>query len=417
MPPPALTETLKVRCCIAGGGPAGMMLGFLLARAGVQTLVLEKHADFLRDFRGDTVHPSTLEVIYELGLIDDFLSRPHQKITQVGGQIGAESVILGDFSHLPTHCKFLAFMPQWDFLDFLSDHAKTYPAFELRTRTEVTGLIEEHGRVSGVRATSPAGPLEVRAELTVGADGRHSDVRSLAGLKVLDLGAPIDVLWMRLSRRPDDPAMVLGRIDAGRIFVMLDRGDYWQCAYVIRKGGFEEIKRNGIEAFRESIATIAPFTAGRVGELQNWVGIKLLTVTVDRLERWHRPGLICIGDSAHAMSPIGGVGINLAIQDAVAAANILAPKFAEGAIDDETLERVQKRRMLPTRVTQRMQVLLQDRVISRVLATTRAIQLAWPVRLLRAWPYLRRVPARVIGLGIRPEHVRTRDIRRPEASR
>ena len=251
----------------------------------------------------------------------------------------------------------------------------------------------------------------------MGADGRHSVVRKLAGLKVLDLGAPIDVLWMRISHRPDDPAMVLGRIDAGRVFVMLDRGDYWQCAYVIRKGGIEEVKRNGLEAFRQSIATIAPFTAGRVGELRDWDDIKLLTVAVDRLERWHRPGLICIGDSAHAMSPIGGVGINLAIQDAVAAANILAPKFAEGAIDDETLERVQKRRMLPTRVTQRMQVLLQDRVISRVLATTRAIQLAWPVRLLRAWPYLRRVPARVIGLGIRPEHVRTRDIRRPEASR
>jgi 2-polyprenyl-6-methoxyphenol hydroxylase-like FAD-dependent oxidoreductase len=411
------TEKLQVRCCIAGGGPAGMMLGFLLARAGVQTLVLEKHADFLRDFRGDTVHPSTLEVIYELGLIDDFLSRPHQKILQIGGQIGTESLILGDFTHLPTHCKFLAFMPQWDFLDFVADHAKTYPDFALRTQAQVTGLIEENGRVVGVRATTPEGPLEVRAELTIGADGRHSVVRECAGLKVIDLGAPIDVLWMRLSRRPDDPAQVLGRIDAGRVFVMLDRGEYWQCAYVIRKGGIEEVKRKGLPAFRESVAAIAPFMASRVGELKDWDDVKLLTVAVDRLEQWHRSGLLCIGDAAHAMSPIGGVGINLAIQDAVAAANILAPRFLDGGIDDAALARVQDRRTMPTRFTQGLQLFLHDRVLTRVLGSTRAIQLAWPVRLLRAWPLLRRIPARVLGLGFRPEHVRTPDIRVHTAQR
>jgi 2-polyprenyl-6-methoxyphenol hydroxylase-like FAD-dependent oxidoreductase len=406
------SEKLQVRCLIAGGGPAGMLLGFLLARAGVQTLVLEKHADFLRDFRGDTVHPSTLEVIYELGLLDEFLKRPHQKVTEVGGQVGNQSVVLGDFTHLHAHSRFMALMPQWEFLDFIATHAKTYPAFGLRMQAEVTGLVEEGNCICGVVARTPQGLLEIRAELVIGADGRHSVVRAKAGLEVEDLGAPMDVLWMRLSKRASDPAQVFGRIDAGRIFVMFDRGDYWQCAYVIAKGGIEEVRRNGLPALRESISAIAPFLADRVEELANWDAIKLLTVAVDRLRTWHRPGLLCIGDAAHAMSPIGGVGINLAIQDAVAAANILAPRFLAGAVDDEALARVERRRLLPTRLTQRLQTFVQDRVIRRVLSSTRAIGVAWPVRLLQAWPFLRRIPARVLGLGFRPEHVCTPDIRR-----
>jgi len=406
------SEKLQVRCLIAGGGPAGMMLGFLLARAGVQTLVLEKHADFLRDFRGDTVHPSTLEVIHELGILDEFLKRPHQKITQVGGQVGGQSVVLGDFTHLHAHCRFLAMMPQWEFLDFIADHAKSYPAFGLRMQAEVTGLIEENGHIAGVRGRTPEGPVEIRAELVVGADGRRSIVRELAGLPVDDLGSPIDVLWMRLSRRAGDPAQAFGRVEAGLIFVMFDRGEYWQCAYVIRKGGIEEVKRNGLPAFRDSISAIAPFLAGRVGELGSWDDIKLLTVSVDRLQTWHRTGLLCIGDAAHAMSPIGGVGINLAIQDAVAAANILAPCFLDANVGDDALARVQHRRMLPTRLMQRLQVFVQDRVISRVLGSSGAIKVAWPVRLVNAWPFLRRIPARVLGMGFRPEHVRTPDVRR-----
>jgi 2-polyprenyl-6-methoxyphenol hydroxylase-like FAD-dependent oxidoreductase len=407
-----VSEKFQVRCLIAGGGPAGMMLGFLLARAGIQTLVLEKHADFLRDFRGDTVHPSTLEIIYELGLLDEFLERPHQKVTQVGGQVGSQSVVLGDFTHLRAHSRFMALMPQWEFLDFLATHARTYPAFGLRMQAEVTGLIEEGARIAGVVARTPQGLVEIRAELVVGADGRHSVVRDRAGLPVEDLGAPMDVLWMRLSKRSDDPAQVFGRVDAGRIFVMFDRGDYWQCAYVIPKGGIEEVRRSGLPALRASVCAIAPFLADRVDQLADWDAIKLLTVAVDRLRTWHRPGLLCIGDAAHAMSPIGGVGINLAIQDAVATANILAPYFLAGPVNDKALAQVQRRRLLPTRLTQRLQVFVQNRVISRVLGSSGAIKVAWPVRLLNAWPFLRRIPARVLGMGFRPEHVRTPDVRR-----
>jgi 2-polyprenyl-6-methoxyphenol hydroxylase-like FAD-dependent oxidoreductase len=401
------SETLAARCCIAGGGPAGMMLGLLLARAGVDVIVLEKHADFFRDFRGDTIHPSTLEVVHELGLLDEFLKRPHQELRELRGWIGDEMIPVADFSHLPTHCKFIALMPQWDFLDFLVQQAKTYPNFRLRTQAEVIELIEEGGRIAGVRARTAAGALEVRADLVVGADGRHSTVRAQAGLETMDLGAPMDVLWMQLSQRPGDPKESMGRFDPGHVFVMIDRGDYWQCAFVIPKGGIEEVKRRGLEAFRQEVARVAPFMRDRVSEIADWDHVKLLTVAVDRLRQWCRPGLLCIGDAAHAMSPIGGIGINLAIQDAVAAGNILAEPLRHGPATLDQLRAVQRRRELPTRITQRAQVLIQNRIIGRVL-TTQAKSFSAPllVRLMRRWPFLRRIPARLIGMGVRPEHVK-----------
>ena len=401
-------EACQARCCVVGGGPAGMMLGLLLARAGVDVVVLEKHGDFLRDFRGDTIHPSTLELLYELGLLDKFLKRPHQEAREVHGVIGGVEVPVADFSHLPTRCKFVAFMPQWDFLDFVAAEARRYPAFRLKMEAEVVDLLEADGRVVGVRAHTPEGPLEVRAGLTVGADGRRSTTRARAGLDVVDLGAPIDVLWMRLSRRPGDPGLPLGRFDRGKIFVMFERGDYWQCGYVIRKGGNDELRQRGLEAFRADIVDIAPFLHDRVAELANWDDVKLLTVAVDRLKCWYRPGLLCLGDAAHAMSPIGGVGINLAIQDAVAAANILARPLRDGTVSTDDLQKVQRRRMFPTRLTQWVQVQIQNRVIGRVLGGDGAtLTLPWPVKLLRRWPLLRRIPARLIGLGFRPEHVRS----------
>ncbi len=397
---------VSVRCCIAGGGPAGMMLGFLLARAGISVLVLEKHPDFLRDFRGDTIHPSTLEVMHELGLLQEFLQRPHQEVSTLGAQIGDAFVEVADFTHLPTHCRFIAFMPQWDFLDFISDHARSYPAFQLRMEAEVQDLIFDGGRVTGLRAATPDGELRVRADLVVGADGRHSTVRDKAGLDVTDLGAPMDVLWMRLSRHPDDPGQTLGRVDNGRIFVMLNRGDYWQTAFVIPKGGFDDMHRRGLPALRDEIAGLAPYLHDRVEELRDWSDIKLLSVSVDRLRVWHRPGLLCIGDAAHAMSPIGGVGINLAVQDAVAAANILAPRFLEGAVSEQDLDAVQRHREFPTRATQRLQVILQNRVIGRVLKSSGKLPPPLVLRLLGSMPFLRRIPARLIGLGFRPEHVK-----------
>ncbi|HJY83102.1 MAG TPA: FAD-dependent oxidoreductase [Candidatus Binatia bacterium] len=409
-------EQLSVRCCIAGGGPAGMMLGFLLARAGVEVVVLEKHADFLRDFRGDTIHPSTLEVMHELNFLDDFLRRPHQEVKQLKGQVGDAEVTVADFSSLPTHCRFIVFMPQWDFLDFLAEHGRRYPTFHLSMQTEVTGLVEEQGRVIGVTAKTPIGSVEIHAELVIGADGRQSIVREQGGLKGEDLGAPMDVLWMRLSRRPDDPAQSLGRFDRGKILVMLDRGEYWQCGFVIPKGAFEEIQHRGLPSFRNDIADIAPFVRDRVEELHEWSDIKLLTVRVDRLRQWYRPGLLCIGDAAHAMSPIGGVGINLAIQDAVAAANLLASPLREGTATIADLQQVQRRREFPTRLTQRLQVLIQKRVISPVLGNRTQLSLPWLLRLLRRWPWLRRIPARLIGLGFRPEHVKTPDRERMNLS-
>jgi 2-polyprenyl-6-methoxyphenol hydroxylase-like FAD-dependent oxidoreductase len=398
--------SLRARCCIAGGGPAGLMLGFLLARLGVDTVVLEKHADFLRDFRGDTVHPSTLRVMQELGLLETFLARPHQKLRQIAGQVGGQPIVIADFSHLPAQIAFIAFMPQWDFLDFLAQEARRLPTFRLLMRAEATDLIEERGAIKGVRARTPEGPLEIRAELTVAADGRASLLRQHAGLEVEDFGAPMDVLWMRLSKHAADPPNALGRINAGRILVTLDRGDYWQCAYVIPKGAAETLRAGGIAAFRDGIVAVAPFLSDRVGELRSWDDVKLLTVQVNRLRQWHRPGLLCIGDAAHAMSPIGGVGINLAIQDAVAAANLLSEPLRRGAPAEQELAAVQRRRELPTRMTQRMQLFLQRAVIGRVLASGATPGLAWPVRLLQAFPVLRRIPARLIGMGFRPEHVR-----------
>ena len=396
---------VQTRCCIAGGGPAGMMLGYLLARAGIETVVLEKHADFLRDFRGDTIHPSTLEVMHELGLLEEFLQRPHDQLRQIDGQVGDERLTMADFTHLPTRCKFIAFMPQWDFLDFLASKGRSYPAFHLHMQSEVTSVLKDGERIVGVRAQTPKGELEIHADLLIGADGRHSVVREQAQLEVENLGAPIDVLWLRISRKDGDPPQTLGRIDNGHIMVMLNRGDYWQCAYVIPKDGIDAIKDAGLDAFRKEIAGLAPYLNDRVDELKTWDDIKLLTVAVDRLKQWHRLGLLCIGDAAHAMSPIGGVGINLAIQDAVATANILVPAFKQGTPTQNDLAAVQARRIFPTRATQWMQVQIQNRVMTRVLASTQRPTLPLPLKLLRAWPWLRRWPARFVGMGVRPEHV------------
>jgi len=402
-----VANNLQTSCCIAGGGPAGMMLGFLLARSGVDVIVIEKHPDFLRDFRGDTIHPSTLELMYELDLLDQFLKRPHQQVTELGGQISGQAMKLADFSQVPTHCKFLALMPQWDFLNFLVEQGKRYSSFHVLMQTEAVGLIEENGRVAGVNTKTADGEMEIRAALTVGADGRRSLVRDRSGLEVIDLGAPMDIVWFRLSRRATDPPQTLGYVQSGRILVMINRDDYWQCGYVIAKGAFEGIREKGLDNFRRDVARLALFLSARTGEVRDWNDVSLLTVKVDRLRHWSRPGLLCIGDAAHAMSPIGGVGINLAIQDAVAAANILGPKLAANKLGDHDLEAVQKRRELPTRITQKAQVLIQNNVIGKVLASDHPLSVPWPFKLLQAWPFLRRIPARMIGMGFRPEHIHT----------
>ena len=400
-----MAETIETRCCIAGGGPAGMMLGFLLARAGVDVVVLEKHADFLRDFRGDTIHPSTLDLIFELGLLDEFLKRPHDELRQITAQVAGESITMGDFTHLPTHCKFLVLMPQWDFLDFIAEQAGKYPAFQLRMNTEATDLIEENGTITGVRARSLKGDVEIRASLTIGADGRRSVIRERAGFEVMHIGAPMDIMWTRLSRKPGDPGQTFGHAEAGRMLVLINRDQYWQCAFVIPKGSADETRSRGLPAFQRQITELEPFLSDRVDELHDWNQVSLLTVAVDRLKNWSRPGLLCIGDAAHAMSPIGGVGINLAIQDAVATANILSSKLRVGVPSPEDLRAVQERRTFPTVATQRVQVAIQNHVIRRVLGSTKSLSVPWPLRLLKLFPILRRIPARIVGMGFRPEHV------------
>jgi 2-polyprenyl-6-methoxyphenol hydroxylase-like FAD-dependent oxidoreductase len=383
-----------------------MMLGLLLARAGVRVAVLEKHVDFLRDFRGDTIHPSTLELLHELGIADEFLRLPHQKVAEIRAQIGDTLLPVADFSRLRVRSPFIAMIPQWDFLDFIARHAARYAKFELRLQTEVTGLLFEGDRVAGVKASSPDGALEIRADLVVGADGRHSLVRSAAGLEVRDLGAPIDVLWFRLSKQRGDPEATMGRFDRGRILVMLNRGDYWQCAFVIGKGSLDAVRDQGLDAFRSRLGASLPFTGERLRELANWDDLKLLTVQVNRLRRWYRDGLLCIGDAAHAMSPVGGVGINLAIQDAVAAANILSA----GDFGIESLRAVQARREFPTRATQAFQVAVQNFILQRLLAGTGesgALRPPLAARMLGRFAFLRRIPARMIGIGVRPEHIRS----------
>jgi len=387
-----------------------MMLGLLLARAGVDVVVLEKHADFLRDFRGDTIHPSTLELMHELGVLDEFLTLPHEKARLLKVQVGETSIPLADFSHLPAKCQFIALMPQWDFLNFLAKQGTRYRTFHLRQSCNATGLIEEWDRVVGVRATGPEGELEIRADLVVGADGRHSVVREKAGFHVQELGAPMDVLWFRISRKAGDPEETMGHFDAGRILIMINRGSHWQFGYIIMKGSAEENRKRGLDAFREDVAKLAPFSADRRAEIRNWDDVKLLTVQVDRLLHWYKRGLLCIGDAAHAMSPIGGVGVNLAVQDGVAAANLLAKPLREGTLTTEHLRQVQQRRLLPTKIIQGMQVMAQKQIVAKVLGETGPMEPALPLRLFARFPVLRRLPARLIGVGVRPEHVKTQAI-------
>jgi len=398
---------MEARACVVGGGPAGIMLSFLLARAGHSVIVLEKHEDFLRDFRGDTVHPSTMTVLDELGLLGAFLERPHSEIVEISGHVGEDTITIGDFRHVPAKTKFLGIMPQWDFLNFLADNARAYSGFHLLMRTEGKDLIREQGRVAGVLAQGPDGPLEIRADVVVACDGRSSTLREASALGPRDLGAPMDVLWMRLSKHAGDQNAALGFIGAGSVLVLIDRNDYWQCGYVIAKGSAGDVRRRGLDAFHSELARTAPVIADRVGEITSWDDVKLLSVAVNRLDRWYLTGLLFIGDAAHAMSPIGGVGINLAIQDAVATANILAPALARpGPVDDGVLASVQRRRMYPTVMTQGLQVLIQRNIVANVLRSTAPPKHAPAIlRWLSSIEVLRRIPAYIVGIGFRPEHV------------
>jgi len=397
---------METTVCIVGGGPAGVMLGLLLARAGIRVTVLEKHKDFFRDFRGDTVHPATLEVMRELGMLDEFLALPHQEIDHFTGMIGGEQFPIADLTHLPVQSKFVALMPQWDFLNFLAGQGKKYSNFDLRMEHNVTGLIEEKGRVVGARADTPQGPVEIRATLTVGCDGRHAVTVPAAHFNVIEKGVPIDVLWLRVSRKQGDPENALGYINYGSMMVLINRGDYFQTAFIIRKGTFETVVQPaGLDAFRASIAKVAPVIADRVQEITSWDDVKLLTVQINHLEKWHRPGLLCIGDAAHAMSPVGGVGINLAIQDAVAAARILAGPLAWGDVTSDMLDQVQQRREFPTRVTQGVQAMVHG-FLGGYLGKDKPLKPPLILRVLTKLPYAQRMAARLIGLGARPEHVR-----------
>jgi 2-polyprenyl-6-methoxyphenol hydroxylase-like FAD-dependent oxidoreductase len=403
-----MATSLETQCCIVGGGPAGMMLGYLLGRAGVRTVVLEKHGDFLRDFRGDTVHPSTLRIMQELGLLEDFLKLPHSELRSLSAEIGESSFKVAEFSRLPAPANFIALMPQWDFLNFLADKGRVFPLLSVRMSTQATELLMATDRVAGVRARTSGGNLEIRADLVVGCDGRTSMIRAASGLQVRDFGAPIDVLWFRLPKRPGDPTQVLGRLGNNKMLVTIDRNDYWQCAFVIRKGGIDQIHAEGLDAFKASVAETAHHLANRMDELRSFDDIKLLSVAVDRLDTWSKPGLLCIGDAAHAMSPVGGVGVNLAIQDAVATANILAAKLATGSVSDSDLDAVRRRRLFPVKVIQAMQVMIHNRIL-KPLVTGAQTELTppWPVRLLDKSAWLRQWPARFLGVGIRPEHVRS----------
>jgi 2-polyprenyl-6-methoxyphenol hydroxylase-like FAD-dependent oxidoreductase len=397
-------ESLRTNCCVVGGGPAGVMLGYLLARAGIKVTVLEKHGDFFRDFRGDTVHPSTLDIMHQLGLLEGLLKLPHQRVTSVSARIGDFNFVAADFRHLPTHCKFVALMPQWEFLNFLSERAKRFHGFELRMQHEGTGLIRDGERIIGVEAQSPAGPVRIEADLVVACDGRNSAIRQSARLAVQEFGVPIDVLWFRISRETGDPQQVLGNINYGKALILINRGDYFQAGLIIRKGSFEQIKAKGLGGFRHDIAQIAPYLRDRVSEIDDWDQIKLLTVQINRLRRWHLPGLLCIGDAAHAMSPAGGVGINLAIQDAVAAANILSAPLRAGKVRDSVLKRVQQRREFPTRVTQFLQVKAHN-AFDVVFRTSGPLQAPWQLKVVDALPGRKWIMGYVVGVGIRPEHV------------
>jgi 2-polyprenyl-6-methoxyphenol hydroxylase-like FAD-dependent oxidoreductase len=399
-----MNGAMETRCVIVGGGPAGMMAGYLLARAGVEVAVLEKHADFNRDFRGDTIHPSTLELMYELGLLDEFLKQPHQEARELRAVVDGQAVSIADFTKLPTRCKFIAFMPQWDFLSFLASHAKRFPTFQLHMETEVVDLLMEGSRVTGVRAKTPQGELEVHADLVIGADGRHSTTQTHAGLEQLQFGVPIDALWMRISKKQGDPKQTFGFFQHGQLLVLLDRDDYWQAGFVIPKGQFDEIKGRGLTQFQNDIVSFAGFLRDRVAELDDWSKIKLLTVQVSRLRDWCCEGLVCIGDSAHAMSPAGGVGINLAIQDAVATANLLAEKLQRGPVHVGDLRKVQARREWPTRLIQGMQIFIHRRVVTGRTSGEKKTSLPFVLRLLKWFPILRQLPARFIGMGPRPEH-------------
>ena len=401
-------RSITTRCCIVGGGPAGMMLGYLLGRAGIDTIVLEKHADFFRDFRGDTVHPSTLQVMDELGLIDGFLKLPHQRLQKMDGKFGETSIRIADLSRLKANYPFIAFMPQWDFLNFLRESGKRFSALKVMMNAEATDLIGSADAVAGVKADTPEGAVEIRADLTIGCDGRHSIVRQCANLAVEEIGAPIDVLWFRVGKRADEGESVFARLEAGRMMVTFDRGDYWQCAYVIAKGQYDAVRTRGFEAFRRDVADMAPILKSGISDVKTWDDVKLLTVAINRLKRWTRPGLLCIGDAAHAMSPVGGVGVNLAVQDAVATANLLAEKLRDGCPTEDELDAVRRRRAFPVRVTQAMQVVVQNRLISLALKPgDRPLTPPFPVRVINALPWLQGITARFVGLGVRPEHVRS----------
>lgn len=401
-------KEISTRCCIAGGGPAGIMLGYLLARSGVDVVVLEKHKDFFRDFRGDTIHPSTLTVLDELGLLDDFLKLRHSEVRTITGNVSGQVFRLADLKYVPGPCKFVAFIPQWDFLNFIAERGRRLPTFHLLMETEARTLVYEDGRVAGLVPTSVGEELRITADLTVAADGRSSVLRNQAGVEVIEIGVPIDALWFRLSKRVDEVHETFGNVVAGGILVAIDRVEYYQCAMVIKKGGFDALRARGLEAFRQDVARVAPFLADRVGEIREWDDIKLLTVAVNRLKQWYRPGLLFIGDAAHAMSPVGGIGINLAIQDAVAASNILTPSLLQGAPSEEDLKRVQARRDRPTRRTQALQVFIQERLLNRVLDSSQKITLPWFLRLFNWIPLLQAIPARTIGIGFQPEHVETK---------